>query len=131
MKSSNLFIIAIFTVLAGISACNTKKNKDIIIAKWRVSGISGKSTESLPDSIKDQMFKDASIEFKKDGKYETIGMGGGNKTGTWHFTADEKTLITTEAGSTYTDTVKVVELSAGKLVVEDIKGEMKIRFKSN
>ena len=131
MKLNNLFIAAIVATSVFGIGCDSKKNKDLIVTKWHVSNIEGKGAEMIPDSLKKVMYKEANIEFKKDGKYETTGMGSGTKTGTYHFTADEKGLVTVEDGSTAPDTAKVVELTAGKLVVEDPKGEVKISFKSH
>ncbi len=131
MKLNNLFIVTILTASALIAGCKTKKNKDHIVTKWHVTDVSGKGAEMIPDSTKTKMFKEATIEFKNDGKYETYGMGSGSQKGTWHFTADEKALITVEDGSSVSDTVNVVELTAGKMVVQDSKGEIKISFKAH
>lgn len=135
MKLNKLFIIA-FMLSAAIISCNNSgggdsNKKEELTAKWKMTDISGKETEHLDDSTKQQMFKDASVEFKADGKYEMIGMGGGNKTGTWKFGSDDKTLITTEDGSMVVDTVTLVELKTGKLVVKDSKSDLTITFKSN
>jgi len=131
MKLNKLFIAAIVGVTVFAIGCNSKKNKDLIVAKWQVTDIAGKTSEMLTDSVKQVMYKEASVEFKKDGKYETNGMGGGTKTGTYHLTADEKGLITVEDGSTVSDTVNLVELTDHKMVVADSKGDIKISFKSH
>ena len=131
MKLNNLFFAAIVAGTVFVIGCNSKKNKELIVAKWHMTNIEGKGGDMIPDSLKKVMYKEATVEFKADGKYETIGMGTGPKTGTYHLTADEKALITVEDGFTATDTVKLVELTAGKLVVADNKGELKISFKSH
>ena len=131
MRPNNLFIAAIVAASVFATGCNTKKNKDLIVTKWHVTNIEGTGGDMIPDSLKAKMYKDASIEFKADGKYETVGMGSGTNTGTYHLSADEKSLISVEDGSTNSDTVKLVELTAGKLVVADPKGEIKISFKSH
>ena len=131
MKLNNLFIAAIVTASVFATGCGTKKNKDLIVSKWHVTNIAGKGGDMIPDSLKAKMYKDASIEFKADGKYETIGMGNGTNTGVYHLSADEKSLITVENGSTSSDTVNLVELTDSKLVVSDSKGEIKISFKSH
>ncbi len=131
MKLSNLFIVTILTAFVFTTGCNTKKAKDLIITKWQVTNIAGKGGELIPDSLKTKMYKEATIEFKGDGKYETIGMSNGINTGTYHLTTDEKSLITVEEGSTKQDTVNIVELTSGKMVVQDSKGDIKISFKSH
>ncbi|MEO6254184.1 MAG: hypothetical protein ABIO79_12800 [Ferruginibacter sp.] len=131
MKPNKLFIAGTAVVTLFAIGCNTKKNKDLVIAKWHVTNIAGKGGEMIPDSLKQVMYKEATVEFKGDGKYETIGLGAGTKTGTYHLTADEKGLITVEDGSTVADTVNLVELTAGKMVVSDNKGDIKISFKSH
>ena len=131
MKLNNLCIAAIVATAVFAIGCDSKKKKDLIVAKWHVTDITGKGSEMIPDSLKKVMYKEANIEFKKDGKYETTGMGAGTKTGIYHLTADEKGLITVEDGSTASDTVNLVELTAGKMVVSDNKGDIKISFKSH
>jgi hypothetical protein len=130
MKLNNLFIAAIVTTTVFAVGCNSKKGKDAIVAKWHMTDISGKGGDMIPDSMKKVMYKDASVEFKADGKYETNGMGSGLKTGTWQLSSDEKSLITKEDGSSVSDTVKV-DLSDGKMVVSDKKADLKITFKSH
>lgn len=129
MKLNSLLTTAtLFLILA--NGCKSKTADKFIINKWHVSEMSGKAAGSVPDSIKTKMYKEASIEFKKDGKYETIGMGEGMKTGTYRFSTDGKTLITTENGG-MTDSVSVVELTAAKMSVQDSKADIKISFKSH
>ena len=127
MKLNCLLITAtLFLIIA--NGCKSKTSDELIINKWHVYEMSGKAAASVPDSIKTKMYKEASIEFKKDGKYETIGMGEGMKTGTYRFSNDGKTLITTEDGG-MTDSVSVVELTASKMTVQDSKADIKISFK--
>ncbi|MEO6540673.1 MAG: hypothetical protein ABIN74_06780 [Ferruginibacter sp.] len=115
MKPNNLFIATIVTVTVFAIGCNTKKNKDLIVAKWHMTDITGKGGDMIPDSLKTVMYKEASVEFKADGKYTTNGMGSGIKTGTYHLTTDEKGLITVEDGSTVMDTVNLIELTGANL----------------
>ncbi|MEO7307798.1 MAG: hypothetical protein ABIR78_14785 [Ferruginibacter sp.] len=131
MKLNNLFIAATAAVSVFAIGCNAKKKKDLVVAKWQITNITGKGGDMIPDSLKQVMYKEANVEFKSDGKYVTNGMGAGTKTGIYHLTADEKGLITVEDGSTTADTVNLVELTAGKMVVTDNKGDIKISFKSH
>lgn len=102
----------------------------MVAKKWQVTEISGKGMDIVSDSIRQKMYKEATIEFKSDGKFETRGMGDTPKTGTWQLTGDEKSLVTIEDGSKVTDTVNIVEVVAGKLVVEDPKVQIRINLKS-
>jgi hypothetical protein len=129
MKRNFLLLIVVFATAAFISACSNSK-KEQLVNTWQMSDIAGKETEGLDDSTKQQMFREALVEFRSDGKYEMKKMGG-NKTGTWKFGDGEKTLITTEVGSDMIDTVHIVELTSGKLVVKDARTDLTITFKPN
>ena len=127
MKLNSLQITATLFITL-LNGCKSKSANELIINKWHLYEMSGKDSESIPDSIKTKMFKEASIEFMKDGKYQTMGMGEGLKKGTFHFSTDEKTIITTEDGG-MPDTVAILELTSTKMIVKDPKADVKISFK--
>lgn len=127
MKSNSL-LIATGLVLILITGCKSKTADEFIVNKWHLYDMSGKDSESIPDSVKAKMYKEASIEFKKDGKYETNAMGEGSRKGTYRFSADKKILITIEDGG-MPDSVSVIELSATKMTVKDKNADVKISFK--
>lgn len=127
MKLNGLLVAATLCMIT-INGCKSKTADSLIINKWHLYEMSGKDSESIPDSVKTKMYKEASIEFMKDGKYQTMGMGEGLKKGTYHFSTDGKSIITTEDGG-MPDTVAVVELTANKMTVKDAKVDVKISFK--
>jgi hypothetical protein len=118
-------------LLAGsiaIVSCKGKSAKDYIVNKWKITDISGKGVEGMPDSAKTKIYETAAMDFKKDGKYESADMGGGPKKGVYTISSDGKSLMTTDEGSTVTDTLELVEVTADKMIVNDKKGEVKITF---
>jgi hypothetical protein len=127
MKLNGL-IIAAGLFMITVAGCKSKTANDLIVNKWHLYEMKGKDAEGIPDSVKTRMYKEASIEFTKDGKYQTDGMGQGIKKGTYHLTADSKTLITTEDGGT-PDSVLLVELTTTKMTVKDGKADVQISFK--
>jgi len=124
----NGFLITITLLMLTTYGCKSKTANDLIVNKWHLYEMAGKDAESIPDSVKSKMYKEASIEFTKDGKYQTTGMGEGIKKGTYQLTTDGKTLITTENGG-MPDSVSVVELTATKMTVKDGKADVRISFK--
>jgi len=127
MKLNGLLITATLFTIAAVS-CKSKTASDLIVNKWHLYEMKGKDAENIPDSVKTKMYKEATIEFTKEGKYETNGMGETTKKGTYHFSGDGKTLITTEDGG-MPDSVSVVELTATKMTVKDGKADVEISFK--
>ena len=127
MKLNGLLItVALFLITA--NGCKSKTADDLIVNKWHLYEMKGKDAESIPDSVKTKMYNEASIEFTKDGKYQTNGMGEGTKKGTYHFSVDKKTLITTEDGG-MPDSVSVIELTETKMTVKDGKADVQVSFK--
>jgi len=125
MKLFRLPSLALLAAVLLFSACKGKSTKDLIVKKWKFTDFSGKEFEGMPDSVKTKMM-DATMEFKKDGKYENAGMGESTKTGTYKLSDDGKSLYTTDEGSSFTDSLNILEISETKLVVADKKGEVKI-----
>ena len=119
MKLSNLFVVTILTAFLFITGCWPKAaNKDLIVNKWKFTEISGTDAAQIPDSMKAKMIATAIMEFKKDGSYEQSGgMRKEIQKGTYSLSDDGKTLYSTENGTSYTDTVIVLELSKDKFVV--------------
>lgn len=127
MKLNSLLIAAtLFMIAAG--GCKSKTADDLIVNKWHMYEMKGKDAETIPDSVKTKMYKEASIEFTKDGRYQTIGMGESTQKGSYHFSNDGKVLITTEDDG-IADSVSVVELTATKMTVKDSRSDVQISFK--
>lgn len=118
MKLSNLLVVTILTAFVCITGCKSKEAKELIVNKWKFTDISGPDAAKIPDSMKTKMMATATMEFKKDGTYEQAGgMRENIQKGTYSLSNDGKTLYSTENGTTYTDTVTVLELSKDKFVV--------------
>jgi len=127
MKLNGLFIAATLFMTTA-SGCKSKTASELVVNKWHLYQMSGKDAEGIPDSVKTKMYKEASIEFTNDGKYQTIGMGEGTKNGAYNFSLDGKQIITTEDGG-MPDSVSIVELRATKLTVQDSKADVQVSFK--
>jgi hypothetical protein len=148
----NLFtvMLAAFVALTIISC--TPDKKELLSKKWGISEFKSASSDKMmadlkakvestteSDSVKNmakmqlEMFekqmaamKDWTMEFKKDGAFET-NVGGDTK-GTWSLVEIKGggTGLVIEAGDTKKDTSTVVELAAEKLVIEAGKGDDKV-----
>ncbi|MFM6925746.1 MAG: hypothetical protein ACKOU7_09625 [Ferruginibacter sp.] len=127
MKLYGLIITASLFMIAAVS-CKSKTAGDLIVNKWHLYEMKGKDAETIPDSVKTKMYNEASIEFTKDGRYQTVGMGTGTQKGSYHFSNDGKQLITTEDGG-MADSVSLMELTATRLTVKDAKADFQISFK--
>ena len=128
MKLFRLTPVLLVAVIVFLAACG-KSAKDQIVKKWQVTDLSGKKFADVPDSTKKRMVTDATMEFKKDGTYQMIGMGSSGQVGTYKVGDDGKTLYTNENGSTTTDSLLIKEISADKLIVTDKQGDVTVSFK--
>ena len=129
MKLNGLLItVALFMIAA--SGCKPKTAENLVINKWQLTEMKGKDSQIIPDTVKARMYNDASIEFMKDGKYQTIGMGVGIQKGTYKLANGGKTLITID-DTGIPDSLVVVELTTGKLSLKVAKADVQISFKTH
>ena len=127
MKLTKLFAAVLLLTTVAMVSCKSKTAKDLIVNKWKVTNISGSQAAQMSDSVKTQIYSTATMEFTKDGKFVSAGMGP-TKGGTYSLSEDGKTLTTTDEGSSTPDILAIDEISKDKMVVEDKKGEMKVTF---
>jgi len=129
MKPVKLLTGFLVLTSAAIISCNGKSSpKDLIVNKWKITDISGKGVEGMPDSAKTKIYESATMEFMKDGKFVTSDMGNGVKKGTYSIINDGKTLVSTDEGAASSDSLQLVEITKDKMVVNDTKSEVKITF---
>ena len=132
MKLYSACIVTILAAFLFISGCKEKSAKDLIVKKWKFTEISGPGAAQIPDSMKQEMYKTATMEFKKDGTWEAGGMVSAGQKGTYSVSEDGKSLISKE-GSGTPDTLMILKLTETKMVVtpknkgngDDIKVTMK------
>lgn len=129
MKVINLIITVIFFMLA-VSSCKPKTAENLVINKWYLTEMKGKDSQIIPDTVKARMYNEASIEFMKNGKYQTIGMGAGIQKGTYKLINGGKTLITIDDTGT-PDSLIVEELTTAKLNLKVGKADVQISFKAH
>ncbi|MEO5647991.1 MAG: lipocalin family protein, partial [Chitinophagaceae bacterium] len=108
MKSLIIFIFCGFL----ISGCSKKGPRDFIIGKWRVTDV---SSTPLAGS-----FKNATIEFKKDGTWTITGTPAPDQGGAYSFSSDYKTLTTTDVRGEQSPS-DILELSKEQLILIDKK----------
>jgi hypothetical protein len=115
MKLSGVFIL---TILAGlfVTGCKEKAAKDLIVKKWNFTDITGPDAAEIPDSMKKEMYKTATMEFKKDGTWEAGGMRTEVQKCTYSLSEDGNSIITIE-GSGTPDTLMILELTETKMVI--------------
>jgi hypothetical protein len=128
MKLTKLFTTVLLGAAVVFAGCKAKTAKDLIVNKWRITGMEGKSLEGMPDSIRTKIYASATMEFKNDGKFITSDMGNGVKQGTYSVSSDGKTLFSTDEGATSTDTLNIMEITGNKMVIADRKSDVKITF---
>ena len=152
MKLTRSILVILLAVTVTLISCKSKTAKELVVNKWKITEMSGKGVADMPDSAKARIYRDATMEFLKDGKFITSGMDNEAKTGTYSISDDGKTMISTNdddvntsvnsdtsqipsIGSdkqhirtSYSDTLNILEISANKLVVEDKKGNVKVVF---
>ncbi len=127
MKWSKFIILFLLITTISIFGCKNKSVNDMIVKQWKFTNIQG---DLMPDSIKAKIYANATMEFKKDGKYETSGLAGGNLTGTYTVINDGKNFTTKSDGSIRIDTFNILEITEEKMVFQNTNEEVKISFKS-
>ncbi|MCX6313920.1 MAG: lipocalin family protein [Sphingobacteriales bacterium] len=130
MKSTKLMVALVVLVTIFMIGCKGKSAKELIVKKWKISDISGNGAKDLTDSIKKILYTTATMEFTKEGKYITTDPQSGTNTGSYTLSADGKTLISNNEGSTVKDSLDIVELSATKFIVSNKKEDVKIVFEA-
>lgn len=130
MKSTKLMVALVVLVTIFMIGCKGKSAKELIVKKWKISDISGNGAKDLTDSIKKILYTTAAMEFTKEGKYITTDPQSGTNTGSYTLSADGKTLISNNEGSTVKDSLDIVELSATKFIVSNKKEDVKIVFEA-
>ena len=126
MKFTKLFASVLLLALVAMVSCKSKSAKELIVNKWKVTNIDGAPAD-MTDSMKNVVYASATMEFTKDGKFISSGMGP-SKSGTYSLSDDGKTLSTTDEGSTIADVLTVEEISDNKMVVNVTKEKMKVSF---
>ena len=126
MKFTKLFASVLLVAIVAIAGCKSKSAKEMIVNKWKVTNIDGAPSD-MTDSMKNVVYATATMEFTKDGKFISSGMGP-SKNGTYSLSDDGKTLSTTDEGSTIADVLNVEELSNSKMIVNVTKEKMKVSF---
>ena len=126
MKLTKLFALVLLVAIVAMVSCKSKSAKELIVNKWKVTNIDGAPSD-MTDSMKNVVYATASMEFTRDGKFNSTGMGPA-KNGTYSLSDDGKTLSTTDDGSTIADVLNVEELSDSKLIVNVTKEKMKVSF---
>ena len=127
MKLTKLFAAILMLSTITMTSCKSKSAKDLIVNKWKITNITGTHADQMSDSMKTQVYANAAMEFTKDGKFMSSGMGN-TKGGTYSISDDGKTLTSTDEGSTTPDILTIDEISGDKMVIEDKKEGMKVTF---
>ena len=126
MKFTKLFASVLLVAIVAMVSCKSKSAKELIVNKWKVTNIDGAPSD-MTDSMKNVVYATATMEFTKDGKFISSGMGP-SKNGSYSLSDDGKTLSTTDEGSTIADVLTVEEISDSKMVVNVTKEKMKVSF---
>ena len=126
MKLTKLLTACVLVAAIAMISCKGKGPKDLIVNKWQMSEIGGAGAAQIPDSVKTKVIGHATIEFKKEGNFESSDMGDGPKTGTYAVSADGKILSTTDSGKSYTDSLDIIEISASKVILLDKRSDIKM-----
>ena len=126
MKFTKLFALVLLVAIVALASCKSKSAKELIVNKWKVTNIDGAPSD-MTDSMKNVVYATATMEFTRDGKFISTGMGPA-KNGTYSLSNDGKTLSTTDDGSTIADVLNVEEISDSKLIVNVTKEKMKVSF---
>jgi|GEM_PF-912867 len=118
MKSAKLLGAFLLLASVAIISCKGKTAKDLIINKWKFTELGGKAGDEMPDSVKKQVIESSAIEFKKDGTYEaTGGFKDSAQHGTYSLSDDGKFMYSKDSNQSSPDTLKILELTTGKMVV--------------
>ena len=113
MKLARTFLML---SLAGslMTACNKGNDKEAIINNWRSYEVHNSFTDKLPDSIKVQLNKGITCDFKKDGRFEMV-MDDDRLTGFYSLNDNGTRLICTDDESGKPDTMELISLSKKKM----------------
>ena len=103
-------------------SCQTKSTKEVIVNKWRLNELTGGTTDQIPDSIKQKMISNATMEVTADNKYILTGFGDAPSTGTYSVSDDGKMLTITDNETKKPEVDTINELSGSKLIVTDVMG---------
>jgi hypothetical protein len=119
MNITNLLTFSCITAVLVFAGCKGKPSKELIVNKWKYTAISGSDAAGIPDSVKKNLFENASMTFNADGTYEqTTGyIDDGSVQGTYSLSGNGKIIYTKENNSNGADTVMIVEISKNKMIV--------------
>ena len=129
MKNPQLFAVLLLTTCT-MMACKSKSPQELIVKKWKITEMTGPLAATMSDSSKQKLYDMAVMEFTKDGKFATTGLSSGTKTGTYSMIANGKQLVSTNTGDTHADTLNILEITTDKMLLEDLKGLLKISLKT-
>jgi hypothetical protein len=111
MKMKQMFTGMLLIAAVAFTACKGKP-QDMLAQKWKITDIS--TTTPIPDSLKAEMLKNATMEFTKDGNYSS-NSGGVSIGGKYTLSDDGKILSLAPTTGDKTD-VTVTELTKSKFV---------------
>jgi len=115
-----------FTLLLGVFACATEAKKetprDLLTHQWKIDDWIVAPSMGMPDSVKNEMIKTATMEFKADSTFIFKGMNEKPTKGTFSLSDDVQLLTLHPDGANQTYGHAVKELTKNKLVLVDPTG---------
>jgi hypothetical protein len=112
----------LIVMLAMLISCKAKGPEELILRNWKISSVSDSPDRKPSDSLLNDSFKDLNVEFKEDGKFTANKETSDSSKGTWWISTDGKELYTKEERMPLNDTLKIVEISKDKLILNPRRG---------
>ncbi|MBP7239696.1 MAG: hypothetical protein KBA14_05690 [Saprospiraceae bacterium] len=122
MGKGLILVILLFGMLGGFASCKKETQLDMLMHTWKVDDWVVAPGMNLSDSMKNEMIKSATMEFKADSTFIFKGMNPKPTTGKYYLSIEAQLLTLIPEGSldSYGHSVKV--LTKNKLVLEDSSG---------
>ena len=122
MKFENILTVLLLGLILSLAGCKKETPETLIVNKWKLNDWILVPGMMVTDSVKAEMLKSASMEFKADKTYLFYGMNDMYSTGSYSLSEDGKTLTLIPTESTIPYDSPIVELSKTKLVMIDPMG---------
>jgi len=122
MGKRNIIPALLFGILAGFAACKEETKLEMLQHTWKVDDWIVDPSMNLPDSLKNEMIKSATMEFRADSTFIFKGMNEKPTTGRYTLGTDAQMLTLLPDGSTDNYGHAVRELTKNKLVLVDPTG---------
>lgn len=122
MGKGLILVILLYGMSQSFSSCKEETQLDLLMNTWKVDEWIVAPSMNLSDSMKNEMIKSATMEFKADSIFIFKGMNPKPTTGKYFLNTEAQLLTLLPEGSldSYGHAVKV--LTKNKLVLEDSSG---------